>query len=230
MRKNGYTFFTIVNSANLKTGIWNPYSYKDNELDNSLSDFVTIEKIANKGNINLSDFAPIEYKNIPTGELLTFSLQDNSVQEGKYYIIGEQVLLFGTMRAYLGNVLVTPKAKWLEKESPIFYPINSEFVEIIPHDKLPYFWWSYLKSAVFLQQMPTGSGGTRPRVTIDNLKQIPVSVPTLEERIKINNCLIQLAEQSWRNYIICRDIIKTNHQKNNLFNSSFDNNFENHYV
>jgi hypothetical protein len=112
------------------------------------------------------------------------------------------------MRAYLGNVLVTPKAKWLEKESPIFYPINSEFVQIIPNDKLPYFWWSYLKSALFLHQMPTGSGGTRPRVSIENLKQIPVVVPMLEERTKINNCLIELAEQSWRNYILCRNIIK----------------------
>lgn len=212
MKKNGYTFLTIVDTARIKTGIWNPYYYKENELGYSLSDFVVIQKIETKGNINLSDFAPIEYKNIPTGELLTFSLEDNSVKAGRYSIIGEQALLFGTMRAYLGNVLVTPKAKWLEKESPIFYPINSEFVQIIPNDKLPYFWWSYLKSALFLQQMPTGSGGTRPRVSIENLKQIPVVVPMLEERTKINNCLIELAEQSWRNYILCRNIIK----KNNL--------------
>jgi len=119
------------------------------------------------------------------------------------------------MRAYLGNVLVTPKATWIEKDSPLFYPINSEFVEIIPKDKLPYFWWCYLKSALFLHQMPAGSGGTRPRVSIENLEQIPVSVPTLQERTKINSSLIVLAEQSWQNLLACRQIMKQANLSNN---------------
>jgi hypothetical protein len=32
MKKNGYTFLTIVDTARIKTGIWNPYYYKENEL------------------------------------------------------------------------------------------------------------------------------------------------------------------------------------------------------
>ena len=119
------------------------------------------------------------------------------------------------MRAYLGNVLVTPKATWIEKDSPLFYPINSEFVEIIPKDNLPYFWWCYLKSALFLHQMPAGSGGTRPRVSVENLEQIPVSVPTLQERTKINSSLIVLAEQSWHNLLTCRQIMKQANLSNN---------------
>ena len=112
------------------------------------------------------------------------------------------------MRAYLGNVIVKPKANWIGKRSPLFYPINSEFVEIIPKDKLLYFWWGYLKSSLFLNQIPTGSGGTRPRVSVDNLEKIPISVPILREREKINNSLIEIAEQSWINFMTCRKIIK----------------------
>jgi hypothetical protein len=173
MKKNGHTFFTIVDTCKIKAGIWNPYHYKKNDLGYTLSDFVDIQKIINhKCDISSCHFAPIEYKNIPKGELLTFVLEDNYLAKGRYSVVGEQSLIFGTMRAYLGNVLVTPKATWIEKDSPLFYPINSEFVEIIPKDNLPYFWWCYLKSALFLHQMPAGSGGTRPRVSVENLEQI----------------------------------------------------------
>ncbi len=209
MKKNGYTFFTIVNAYQIESGQWNPYHYKKNKSNQTLSDFVNIQNIKNnKQDISISDFAPIEYKNIPKGELLTFSLEDNCLQEGRYSVVGEQVLLFGTMRAYLGNVVVTPKSDWIEKNSPLFYPINSEFVEIIPKDKLIYFWWGYLKSPLFLNQMPTGSGGTRPRVSIDNLEKIPITIPVLEKREEINSHLIALAKQSWINFMTCRKIIK----------------------
>ena len=209
MKKNGYTFFTIANTCQIESGVWNPYHYKENKSNDTLSDFANIKKIKNnKQDISISEFAPIEYKNIPKGELLTFSLEDNSLEEGRYSLVGEQVLLFGTMRAYLGNVLVTPKANWIGKRSPLFYPINSEFVEIIPKDKLLYFWWGYLKSSLFLNQIPTGSGGTRPRVSVDNLEKITISVPILREREKINNSLIEIAEQSWINFMTCRKIIK----------------------
>ncbi|TRU20445.1 MAG: hypothetical protein EWV80_17875 [Microcystis aeruginosa Ma_QC_B_20070730_S2] len=216
MKKNGHTFLTIVDTCKIEAGIWNPYHYKKNDLGYTLSDFVDIQKIINhKCDISLCHFAPIEYKNIPKGELLTFVLEDNYLAKGRYSVVGEQSLIFGTMRAYLGNVLVTPKATWIEKDSPLFYPINSEFVEIIPKDKLPYFWWCYLKSALFLHQMPAGSGGTRPRVSIENLEQIPVSVPTLQERTKINSSLIVLAEQSWQNLLACRQIMKQANLSNN---------------
>ena len=78
----------------------------------------------------------------------------------------------------------------------------------MPKDKLIYFWWAYLKSSLFLNQIPTGSGGTRPRVSIDNLEKIPINVPSLKEREKIDNSLIEIAKQSWMNFMNCRKIIK----------------------
>jgi restriction endonuclease S subunit len=209
MKKNGFTFVSIVEACKIEAGIWNPYYYKENHIGHSLSDFVIVQKIENhKQDISLCEFAPIEYKNIPKGEFLTFLLEDNSLDEGRYSVIGEQVLLFGTMRAYLGNVLVTPKSEWIGKGSPIFYPINSEFLNIVPNDNLMYFWWSYLKSPHFLNQMPTGSGGTRPRISAESLAQTPVSIPAIEERIEINNLLLDLAQQAWANFNNCKKIIK----------------------
>jgi restriction endonuclease S subunit len=209
MKKNGFTFVSIVETCKIETGVWNPYYYKENHIGYSLSDFAIVQKIENhKQDISLCEFAPIEYKNIPKGELLTFSLEDNNLNEGRYSVIGEQVLLFGTMRAYLGNVLVTPKSEWIGKISPTFYPINSEFVNVIPNDNLMYFWWSYLKSPHFLNQMPTGSGGTRPRISAESLAHTPVSVPAIEVRIEINNLLLDLAQQAWGIFSNCKKIIK----------------------
>lgn len=209
MKKNGFTFVSIVKTCQIEPGVWNPYYYKENHIGYSLSDYALVQKIENhKQDISLCEFAPIEYKNIPKGEFLTFSLEENYMNEGRFSVINEQVLLFGTMRAYLGNVLVTPKAEWIEKAKPLFYPINSEFVHIIPNDNLLYFWWSYLKSPHFLNQMPTGSGGTRPRISTESLAQTPVSVPNIEERIEINNQLLDLAQKAWTNFNHCRKIIK----------------------
>ena len=83
MKKNGYTFFTIANTCQIESGVWNPYHYKENKSNDTLSDFANIKKIKNnKQDISISEFAPIEYKNIPKGELLTFSLEDNSLKKG----------------------------------------------------------------------------------------------------------------------------------------------------
>jgi hypothetical protein len=207
MKKNGFTFVSIVETAQMESGIWNPYHYKENLSGVTLSDYVFVQKIENhKRDISFCKFAPIEYKNIPNGLFLNFSLDESGLQEGRYSVVGEQTLLFGTMRAYLGNVLVTPKAEWLDKANPLLYPINSEFVQMIPNDNLMYFWWSYFKSAAFLNLMPTGNGGTRPRISAENLSQIPVSVPNLEERTEINAQLLDLAEKAWRNYNHCKKI------------------------
>jgi hypothetical protein len=208
MKKNGFTFVSIVETAKIESGVWNPYHYKENLSGTTLSDYVSVQKIENhKQDILFCDFAPIEYKNIPNGAFLTFSLDENRFQTGRYSVVGEQILLFGTMRAYLGNVLVTPKADWIDKTNPLFYPINAEFVHIIPTDNLVYFWWSYLKSPTFLNLLPTGSGGTRPRISAENLAQIPVTIPSLEERSEINVQLLNLAENAWRNFNHCKKII-----------------------
>jgi hypothetical protein len=209
MKKNGFTFVSIVETCKMESGVWNPSYYKENQNGSSLSDFAMVQKIEHlKQDISLCEFAPIEYKQLPKGELLTCSLEDNHLTEGRYSVVGEQILLFGTMRAYLGNVLVTPKSEWLGKTSPIFFPINSEFVKVIPKDGFVYFWWSYFKSPQFLNQMPTGNGGTRPRISAESLSQIPVSVPPIEQRAKINHLLLNLAQQAWDNFNNCKKIIQ----------------------
>ena len=102
-------------------------------------------------------------------------------------------MLFGTMRAYLGNVVVTPQAKWIGEESTFVFAVKSEFLQIIPKDGLVYFWWAYLQSQSFLHSLPIGSGGTRPRLHSSGLAQTPVEVPSKDVREKIHTELYDFA-------------------------------------
>ncbi|MCP4049978.1 MAG: restriction endonuclease subunit S, partial [bacterium] len=178
MKKNGLTFVSVVPSDQLYPGVWNPYSYKysGDEYSNTLSDFAKIEKVnGKKRDISHFVFAPIEYKHMPKGDLINFVLEDKSDSlKGKYPFVETDTLLFGTMRAYLGNTCVTPLGDWIDQNGNITYAVNSEFVKIKPFDNCNYFWWAYAKSPFFLKEMPTGSGGTRPRVSPELLGNIRV--------------------------------------------------------
>ena len=215
--KNGSTYISIVERADFVSGNWNPSSYRHGESEDKLSDFADVKRAeGRKTKGAVSPYAPIEYRDIPAGVFLTFSLTTLNPLDAspKYAFVKEQSLLFGTMRAYLGNVIVTPKASWVRKEH-VTFTIKSEFVEIIPHDGLVYFWWNYLRSASFLSLMPAGDGGTRPRANAESLLNIPVTVPPLEERRKVNDKLLDLAEKAWDNYIQCLDLANdsnTNHE------------------
>lgn len=210
--KNGFTFISIVSSDDYQSGIWDPYNYKN--LENKdllpLGEFAEIKKVnGKKVDAKYSDFIPIEYKHIPKGDLFTFNLEEcNQNLKGKYSFVPENTLLFGTMRAYLGNACVTPLGKWIDKDKTIRYTTNSEFVKISPFDSCSYFWWAFIKSYNFLRHMPTGSGGTRPRVSPELIADIRVEVPQKEERIKINTELEILAQQSWRNYFQGKQIMQ----------------------
>lgn len=207
--KNGTTYISIVDREELVTGVWNPGKYRSYKAESRLSDYVEVRNIERKKVLNsIAIYNPIEYKNIPKGEFLIFNLCKNYKTDGeiKHQVVGQQSLIFGTMRAYLGNVVVTPKASWLNIEN-LQFPIKSEFVEIVPKDGLVYFWWSYLKSSAFLSLMPAGDGGTRPRANPEMLLNIPVIVPSIEIRKNINEKLLDLAEQAWVNYIQCLDLI-----------------------
>jgi len=212
MKKNGFTFITIHSSDKITSGVWNPYNYKysqDNELQ-PFSDFAEILKVnGKKGEMKFFDYRPIEYKHIPKGDLLTFTLEEKSVDsQGKYSFVEEDTLLFGTMRAYLGNACVTPFGNWIKKGKGIKFAINSEFVKIQPFDNLKYFWWAYVKSDLFLREMPTGSGGTRPRVSPDLIKDIRINVPAEKERCKINESLKKLTQSAWSNYVQSKEVLQ----------------------
>ncbi|HAX98054.1 MAG TPA: hypothetical protein DCY12_03995 [Candidatus Atribacteria bacterium] len=203
MQRNGKKLVVICNRDDLDPGIWDPYHYRQDSSKDLFSEFVTVKKIDSKYcNLKNINFEPIEYSNIPRGKFLTFSLipSEKSHKNVKIPVVSENCLIMGTMRAYIGNVIVTPKASWIDLESPVLFPIGSEFVEIIPKDGYFYFWWAFLLSPAFLHQLPTGSGGTRPRTTPESLLKIPVQVPSTDIRKEIHEQLLILAENDWTNY------------------------------
>jgi len=209
MTKNGFTFTTIHSSDKLTPGVWNPYNYKYSEEEDlpSFSEFAEIKKVnGKKGELKYFRYAPIEYKHIPKGDIMTFNLEEKSDVKGKYSFVDENTLLFGTMRAYLGNACVTPCGDWISQMQGIKFAINSEFVKINPYDNFKYFWWAYVKSNSFLKEMPTGSGGTRPRVSPELISEIRVKVPNEKERYSINETLKEIAHISWKNYIKGKNI------------------------
>ena len=148
--KNGITFTSVINHNQFKKGIWDPYHYRQSDSSEKLKSYLDIIKIPNRGDVRHLDFAPIEYKDIPKGNLVGFSLNQNSeTVENRLPIIPENTLIFGTMRAYLGNALLTPKSEWISRKNT-WFGINSEFVLIEPKDGLKFFWWAFLKSPSFL--------------------------------------------------------------------------------
>lgn len=197
--KNGVSFSSIINTEDFVSGIWDPYYYKSKNVSNKFSNYVEISKsFSYKFPLNSFKYSPIEYRDIPKGNSITFNLSLNVDTEAtnKCFAVPENTLLFGTMRAYLGNVLVTPKANWLN-EKKLWFPINSEFCEVQPFDTLKYFWFAFIKSPLFLNNLPTGTGGTRPRVNAEQLYQIPIVVPELEERLEINAKIERFAQKIW---------------------------------
>lgn len=97
-----------------ENGIWNPFHYRNSDASEALNKNLTISKIAQQGNVKHLKYAPIEYKDIPRGNIIGFNLLKQSLSPNKKLpIVPNETLLFGTMRAYLGNVLVTPKSDWL---------------------------------------------------------------------------------------------------------------------
>ncbi|MCX6120104.1 MAG: hypothetical protein NTX44_00590 [Ignavibacteriales bacterium] len=202
MKNNGKYFFSVVNKDEFISSVWDPYVYKRNGNSYILSDFATLSKpTSRKISLTETPYQPIEYRDIPEGDYLSFSLREQKhMPKSSFPIVGENELLFGTMRAYLANIIITPLSSWVQKESPIYFPIKSEFLLVSPHDKLSYFWLAFLRSHVFLDSLPLGSGGTRPRLHLDSLGQTPVLVPPLHDRLIIHNQLKELAMNEWQNY------------------------------
>lgn len=210
MKKNGITFSAVIDYQELLPGTWDPFYYKTKSTKNTLGKYVEVSKQFNtKFPVNTFEYSPIEYRDIPQGNSLVFNLNKNfDTSLSKCYAVPENTLLMGTMRAYLGNIIVTPKSNWIS-DRKVWFPINSEFCEIMPHDELKYFWWAFLKSPNFLNNLPTGTGGTRPRVTAEQLNRIPVLIPELEERQKIHNSIEMLAKRMWKDHMALYQIAQS---------------------
>jgi len=205
--KNGITFTNVITQDQFKSGSWDPYLYRDSKDSELLCDYVELCRVSTRGITNNLEFAPIEYKDIPRGNFIGFNLKVNKKNKGRLPIVTGNTLLFGTMRAYLGNVLVTPNSEWIS-ENKSWFAINSEFLMVKPNDGLNYFWWAVLKSESFLSQLPTGTGGTRPRANIEQLTNIPIAVPSLKDRKKINKELMMVAKSYWEQTINLREALE----------------------
>jgi len=202
MERNGKFFISTVKEDDFISSVWDPYVYRHNGKTHTLSHFTIVQKVGVKSVAPAYlPFDPIEYRDIPHGNYLSFALAPRSNNAPPNLpVVGEGELLFGTMRAYLGNILVTPLAEWANQKPPLYFQVKSEFVVVSPHDKLPYFWLAYMRSKTFLENLPLGSGGTRPRLQPKALMQTPVTVPSLKVRKEIHDKLSALATNEWKNY------------------------------
>jgi hypothetical protein len=203
MKRNGSCFLSMVERISLRPGIWDPYVYREKKQTETLAYFASVQPLkAAATPRHAFKFAPLEYRHIGRGHFPAFILESaagglQSCCRG----IGEGALLFGTMRAYLGNVVVTPRAEWIGEQSPFFFAVKSEFVQVVPKDGLTYFWWAYLQTHSFLHSLPIGSGGTRPRLHASSLAQTPIEVPTREVREALHAQIAAFAVSLWSQYL-----------------------------
>lgn len=210
MKKNGSYFLSIVGRASLKPGIWDPYAYREKRQAQTLGYFASIQSLKLMTmSRHAFKFAPIEYRHIGRGHLPAFVLESSAGGlQSSCHGVGENALLFGTMRAYLGNVIVTPRAEWIAEQSPIVFAVKSEFIEVVPKDGLIYFWWAYLQTQSFLHNLPIGTGGTRPRIHASALSQTPVEVPAKDTRKKIHAHIEAFAASLWPQYATSKQLLE----------------------
>ncbi len=211
MNKNGAYFAAVIGKSNFVSTSWDPYVYQPKGEGGTLSEYASVAKIAARQiPYGHTRFRPIEYRDLPGGDYLSFSLErENALTKKSVAAVDEETILFGTMRAYLGNITVTPQAEWINCKSPAFYETKSEFVAVKPYDGLTYFWLAYLRSPHFLRHLPLGSGGTRPRLHASALDAVPVSVPDLQVRQNIHNKLQDLARHEWETHFETTATMKT---------------------
>lgn len=211
MKKNGTYFLSVVEADALRAGVWDPYAYREQMQSETLGHFATVQRVQGRSfRTTACEYSPIEYRHIHRGMIPVFTLESaGAAVIERVPMIGEACLLFGTMRAYLGNALVTPKAAWLGATDSMFFAVKSEFVHVTPKDGLLYFWWAFLQSPRFLQCLPIGSGGTRPRLDRELLLRTPVEVPVKAVREKIHGYLTGYAERAWRDYVKAEQLLNS---------------------
>src|SRR4249919_33363 len=112
MKKNGTFFLSVVEADVLQPGVWDPYAYREQMPSETLEHFASVQRVQGRSHpITGFKYAPIEYRHIHRGTIPVFMLElESGMPVERVSVAGEGCLLFGTMRAYLGNALVTPKA------------------------------------------------------------------------------------------------------------------------
>lgn len=186
----------VVRPRDRQAAAWDPHRYLHrHKRGTRLGEFLSIEKPSHRS--SGSPFGPIEYRSLLPGPNLAFRLT-RTPQVTRLPTVGPQELLLGTMRAYLGNVLVTPLPEWLGEATRARFALKSEFVHLRPIDGNVYFWWVLLRSRSVLDRLPLGSGGTRPRLQPYDLLDLRVTVLPPRLRRVSHDRLRRLAEREWR--------------------------------
>ena len=136
MKKNGKNFLLNLKTNNFEAGTWDPNYYLGFSKKKSLKNFAQILKLSECAKKTDKYYLnPIEYKNILSERHLIYNIEDSVRTKKRYFCVEEQTLLLGTVRAYLGNIIVTPMASWIGQKKGFVFPINSEFLAIKPKDK-----------------------------------------------------------------------------------------------
>jgi hypothetical protein len=189
-------FVAVVAADELRPSQWDPHAYRAS-AGARLGDHVVARR---PGRATGRAVRPLEYRDIARGPALAHAvdLDEPAPDTERLPAVAESTLLLGTLRAYLGNVVVTPRARWLGVAGPLAFPLRSEFVEVVPRDGLVWFWWALLRSPRFLAALPPGGGGTRPRLSIEALVSTPVDVPALATRRSLDRRLGALAARAFR--------------------------------
>lgn len=210
MKKNGSFFLSVLDRAALRTGTWDPYSYREKKHTQMLGDFASVQNLkAVSLPRHAFKFAPLEYRHIGRGRIPAFVLEPSGGElRSSCHGVGEGTLLFGTMRAYLGNVVVTPRAEWIGEKAPFVFAVKSEFVQVLPKDSLVYFWWAYLQTPSFLHSLPIGTGGTRPRLHASSLSHTPVAVPGEDVRKQLHAHIQDFAADLWSQYVTTEHLLQ----------------------
>jgi hypothetical protein len=210
MKKNGLFFLSIVDRSSLKPAIWDPYWYREKKQIQTLAYFASVQPLKKMAlPRHAFRFAPLEYRHIGRGHVPAFILESSGGGlQTNCNGVGEGALLFGTMRAYLGNVVVTPRAEWIGEQSPFAFAVKSEFVQVVPKDGLVYFWWAYLQTQSFLHSLPIGTGGTRPRLHASSLSQTPVEVPSKDTRERLHAHIETFATNLWSQYMATERLLE----------------------
>lgn len=194
--KTGSYFISIIKPCDLTKTQWDPHFYQQPVSGEKLGQFMEINRPSRKAVGELSHIGAIEYKDIQRNAL-SFEIDMRPQTTSILPFVGEQQLLFGTMRAYLGNIIVTPRGEWIGMNEGVVFDVKSEFLHLVPYDGAPYFWLAYLRSPSFLGTIPLGTGGTRPRLSAEDLARLPVQVPSEDVRRKIHRRFSRLARISW---------------------------------
>ena len=199
--RRGEFFLSIINADEHQKTIWDPFSYRKAEGE-ILGEYITTSLLPRTTLSSVGkNFEPLEYSDISQGNNPTFLIKTaQDTPSGRWCYANDEFLLFGTMRPYLGNIVVIPSAEWLGLKMPLILPVKSEFLKVLPKDNLVYFWWALFKSANFLAKLPQGSGGTRPRLSEDALLRMPVKLPHIDERQRIDKIIRYEAQMMWQSY------------------------------